>query len=229
VIEQGCAVRGGSKLRNCIIMPGTEVAGSHENCIIGPDYELPLGEIEIQPSTHGAMKKDVGLAGPFPVAAAATVLIAPIALSTAVQTHASAYPMVMMILLGASSGFLTPVSHPVNVLVMGPGGYRFGNYAHAGSYLALIVFILAMMSMAIYGTFLAGFSSNNKYAFLGGLRASSQMISYEITMGATLVGLLMIFGTLDLAELNRAQGELLWGWLPKWGIILQPLGFLLRG
>lgn len=90
-----------------------------------------------------------------------------------------------------------------------------------------LLFVLAMMSMGIYGVFLAGFSSNNKYAFLGGLRASSQMLSYEITMGATLVGLLMIFGTLDLGEINRAQGELLWGWLPKWGIFLQPLGFLL--
>jgi NADH-quinone oxidoreductase subunit H len=90
-----------------------------------------------------------------------------------------------------------------------------------------LLFVLAMMSMGIYGIFLAGFSSNNKYAFLGGLRASSQMLSYEITMGATLVGLLMIFGTLDLGELNKAQGELLWGWLPKWGIFLQPLGFLL--
>jgi NADH-quinone oxidoreductase subunit H len=90
-----------------------------------------------------------------------------------------------------------------------------------------LLFVFAMMSMGIYGTFLAGFSSNNKYAFLGGLRASSQMISYEITMGATLVGLLMIFGTLDLGELSRAQGTLLWGWLPKWGIFLQPLGFLL--
>ena len=76
-----------------------------------------------------------------------------------------------------------------------------------------LLFVFAMMSLGIYGTFLAGFSSNNKYAFMGGLRASSQMISYEITMGATLVGLLMIFGTLDLGDLNRAQGELLWGWL----------------
>jgi NADH-quinone oxidoreductase subunit H len=90
-----------------------------------------------------------------------------------------------------------------------------------------LLFVFAMMSLGIYGTFLAGFSSNNKFAFMGGLRASSQMISYEITMGATLVGLLMIFGSLDLAELNRAQGDLLWGWLPKWGIFLQPLGFLL--
>jgi NADH-quinone oxidoreductase subunit H len=90
-----------------------------------------------------------------------------------------------------------------------------------------LLFVFAMMSLGIYGTFLAGFSSNNKYAFLGGLRASSQMISYEITMGATLVGLLLIFGSLDLGELNRAQGGLLWGWLPKWGIVLQPVGFLL--
>ncbi len=90
-----------------------------------------------------------------------------------------------------------------------------------------ILFVFAMMSLAVYGTFFAGFSSNNKFAFLGGLRASSQMISYEITMGATLIGLLMIFGTLDLAEINRAQGGLLWGWLPKWGVILQPIGFLL--
>jgi NADH-quinone oxidoreductase subunit H len=90
-----------------------------------------------------------------------------------------------------------------------------------------MLFIFAMMSLGIYGTFLAGFSSNNKYAFLGGLRASSQMISYEITLGATLVGVFMIFGTLDLAVIDKAQGDLLWGWLPKWGVFLQPLGFVL--
>jgi NADH-quinone oxidoreductase subunit H len=90
-----------------------------------------------------------------------------------------------------------------------------------------LLFVFAMMSLGIYGAFFAGFSSNNKFAFLGGLRASSQMLSYEITMGATLVGILMIFGSLDLVEINRAQGELLWGWLPKWGILLQPVGFLL--
>jgi NADH-quinone oxidoreductase subunit H len=90
-----------------------------------------------------------------------------------------------------------------------------------------LLFVFAMMSLGIYGVFFAGFSSNNKFSFLGGLRASSQMLSYEITMGATLVGILMIFGSLDLAEINRAQGNLLWGWLPKWGIFLQPVGFLL--
>jgi NADH-quinone oxidoreductase subunit H len=53
------------------------------------------------------------------------------------------------------------------------------------------------------------------------------MISYEITLGATLVGVLMVYGTVDLAELNRSQGDLLWGWLPKWGIFVQPVGFIL--
>jgi len=90
-----------------------------------------------------------------------------------------------------------------------------------------LLFVFAMMSLAVYGTFLAGFSSNNKFAFLGGLRASSQMISYEITMGATLIGLLIAYGSMDLAQINRAQGTLLWGWLPLWGVVVQPLGFLL--
>jgi len=90
-----------------------------------------------------------------------------------------------------------------------------------------LLFVFAMMSLAVFGTFFAGFASNNKYAFLGGLRASSQMISYEIAMGATLVGILMIFGTLDLAEVVHGQGTLLWGWLPMWGILLQPVAFLL--
>jgi len=64
VIEQGSSVRGGSRLRNCIVMPGTEVTGSHENCIIGPDYEIPLTEDEMQPRPMGD-EKDIGLAGPL--------------------------------------------------------------------------------------------------------------------------------------------------------------------
>lgn len=90
-----------------------------------------------------------------------------------------------------------------------------------------LLFIFAMASMGVYGVILAGFASNSNYAFLGGLRASSQMLAYEITLGATLIGMVMIFGTLDLQEIVRGQGGLVWGWLPKWGIFLQPLAFLL--
>ncbi len=77
--------------------------------------------------------------------AATTVLIAPVALSAAAQHQISPYPLIMMIVLGSSSGFLTPVSHPANVLVMGPGGYKFGDYFRAGLSLTAIVFLLAMV------------------------------------------------------------------------------------
>ena len=90
-----------------------------------------------------------------------------------------------------------------------------------------LLYVFATMSMGIYGFVLAGWSSNNNYALLGSVRASSQMISYEITMWATIIGVLMIYETLSLQELVLAQGGNLWGWIPKWGIFLQPLGFIL--
>jgi NADH-quinone oxidoreductase subunit H len=90
-----------------------------------------------------------------------------------------------------------------------------------------ILFIFAMMSVGVYGVVLAGWSSNNNYSLLGGLRASAQMISYEITIGLTLVGVILVFQTLSLQELVRAQGGLLFGFLPAWGVIFQPVGLLL--
>ena len=90
-----------------------------------------------------------------------------------------------------------------------------------------ILFVFAMMSLGIYGFVLAGWASANNYALLGGLRASGQMISYEITMGATVIGALMIYGTLNLQQINLFQGQLAWGWLPLWGVLMQPLGCLL--
>lgn len=90
-----------------------------------------------------------------------------------------------------------------------------------------LLYIFAMMSMGVYGVVLAGFSSNSNYAFLGGLRASSQMLSYEIAMGVSLIGLVMIYGTVDLQEMVRRQGRLLFGFLPAWGFILQPMAFFI--
>jgi NDP-sugar pyrophosphorylase family protein/aminoglycoside/choline kinase family phosphotransferase len=65
VIERGGSVQDGSRLRNCIVMPGANVSGSNENCIIGPDYRVQLTDAQMQPSAHAALAKDVGLSGPL--------------------------------------------------------------------------------------------------------------------------------------------------------------------
>jgi NADH-quinone oxidoreductase subunit H len=90
-----------------------------------------------------------------------------------------------------------------------------------------LVFILAMLSMGVHGVMMAGFASGSNYGLLGGLRGAAQMISSEVCLGTTLTGFSYLYGTLDLQEAVRWQGRLLWGWLPAWGIFLQPLGFLL--
>lgn len=101
-----------------------------------------------------------------------------------------------------------------------------------------ILYLFAIASLAVYGTSLAGWSSNNKFALLGGIRASSQMISYEVALGLSLVGMMIAFSTVRLAGatgMSEMQMSYLWGGklggvdvgLPAWGIFLQPLGFLL--
>jgi len=90
-----------------------------------------------------------------------------------------------------------------------------------------VLFILAITSLEVYGAVLAGWSSNNKFALLGGLRATAQMISYEIPLGLAIVGIFMVFQSVQLNEIVRGQGELIWGFLPKWGVVIQPLGFII--
>lgn len=110
------------------------------------------------------------------------------------------------------------------------GVYQFGDLNVSLQVFDLnvgLLFVFAMMSMGIYGFVLGGWASANNFALLGGIRASGQMISYEITMGATVIGTIMVYGTLNLQEMNLAQGELLWGWIPMWGVLLQPVGCIL--
>jgi NADH-quinone oxidoreductase subunit H len=100
-----------------------------------------------------------------------------------------------------------------------------------------ILYILSVVSIAVYGVVLAGWASNNRWAMLGGLRGSAQMISYELAMGLGLVSMVMAYGTLDLQAMARAQGAGLGtflgfgrpvlDWLPAWGIFFQPLAFLI--
>jgi di/tricarboxylate transporter len=77
--------------------------------------------------------------------AATAVLVAPIALNAARQLGISPYPLLMTVNLACSSAFLTPMSHPANVLVMGPGGYKFTDFTKVGTLLALLVFVLALL------------------------------------------------------------------------------------
>ena len=79
-----------------------------------------------------------------------------------------------------------------------------------------LLYILAMSSLGVYGLIIAGWASNSKYAFLGALRSSAQMVSYEVAMGFALIGVLVLAGTLNLREIVLAQqgGLLDWFWLP---------------
>jgi NADH-quinone oxidoreductase subunit H len=90
-----------------------------------------------------------------------------------------------------------------------------------------ILYVFGMLSLGVYGVMMAGWSSSNNYALLGGQRAAALMISAEIAIGASIMGVVMIYGSLNLQDIVRGQGTLLMGWLPAWGIITQPLAFVL--
>ena len=85
-----------------------------------------------------------------------------------------------------------------------------------------LLFVFAIASLATYGYVIAGWSSNNNWSLLGSMRTASQMISYEVTMGLTIIGVLMVYGSMKLTEIGAIQ-ENFW----MWGIFLQPLGFFM--
>ncbi len=91
-----------------------------------------------------------------------------------------------------------------------------------------LLMALALASIGIYGVILAGMVSGSNLATLGGLRAASQMLAYEIALGVSLVGVTMWYGSLDLSVMVAKQGgTFLGGWLPAWGIFVQPVGFII--
>ncbi len=140
----------------------------------------------------------------------------------------------------------------ITVLAVLPFGstYRFGDFE-----LSLVVadidwgilFVFAMGALSTYGAIVAGWASNNNWSLLGSMRASSQMISYAVTMGLAAVGLFMVYGSLQLPEMAAYQDDTFrvlgfverFGWvpalpawldwvrLPAWGVFLQPVGFVL--
>ncbi|MDX6612271.1 MAG: NADH-quinone oxidoreductase subunit [Blastocatellia bacterium] len=87
-----------------------------------------------------------------------------------------------------------------------------------------LLYVLGVTSVGVYGIALAGWSSNNKYSLMGGLRASAQMISYELSLGMSLIGVVIMAGTLDIYSIVVQQS----GWAGlHWNILYQPLGFII--
>lgn len=89
-----------------------------------------------------------------------------------------------------------------------------------------VLYLLTLSSLGVYGISLSGWSSNNKYSLLGGLRSSAQMISYELSMGLSIIGVILVSSSFKLDEVVKYQGGLIFGFLPAWNIFIQPIGFI---
>jgi NADH-quinone oxidoreductase subunit H len=133
-----------------------------------------------------------------------------------------------------------PLSTAINVDAFAMLGKTWGPYVFNMQSVKMdvgIIYILGVSSLGAYGLLIAGWGSGNKYSLLGALRASAQMISYELALGLSIVGILMIYGTFDLNKMVEMQTGPLsftfagnqWAipFLPNWGIFFQPLGALL--
>lgn len=125
-------------------------------------------------------------------------------------------PMISLV-VAITAFAVIPMADPVELSLFGwSGTFRFQLIdPNIG-----LLYVLGVSSLAVYGIVLAGWASNNKYALLGGMRSSAQMVSYELALGISLLGVVMLAGTLRMSELVAAQT----GW---WFVLLQPLGFLL--
>ena len=133
-----------------------------------------------------------------------------------------------------------PLSIPIHVESFEWLGRAWGPYIFDFRGISMdigIIYILGVSSLGAYGLLIAGFASGNKYALLGALRASAQMISYELVLGLSIVGVLISYATFDLTDIVVLQEDLFFlnlswlnisiGFLPKWGIFFQPIGAIL--
>lgn len=133
-----------------------------------------------------------------------------------------------------------PMSAPISVEAFEMFGATWGPYTFLfqGYEIGVgIVFILGVSSLAAYTILMAGWGSGNKFSLMGALRASAQIISYELALGLSIVGIILLYGTFNLSEMIQSQqGPLMFhafgyqistAYLPNWGIFYQPLGAIL--
>ncbi len=126
-----------------------------------------------------------------------------------------------------------PTSDPRSLLDAGPPGATLPvavTYQYPFQIAKLnigVLFVLAVLSLAVYGVVIGGWASNNKYSFIGGLRACANMISYEIPLGLSVLAVVLMFGTLDLGEIVNLQAGYWLGFIPAWNVFTQPVAFIL--
>lgn len=151
------------------------------------------------------------------------------------------YAAPVIALVPATLAFLAiPIGAPMSLEAFELFGTEWGPYRFAlqGYEVGVgIVFVLGVSSLAAYAVLLAGWGSGNKYSILGALRASSQMISYELALGLSIVGVILLYGSFNFSDMIQAQQgplsvkafgrELVISWLPNWGVFFQPLGAIL--
>lgn len=110
-----------------------------------------------------------------------------------------------------------PFGPTVDLPFLGPTSLRIAQFDVA------LLYVLGVTSVGVYGIALAGWSSNNKYSLMGGLRSSAQLISYELALGLALIGVIIMSGTLDIYEIVQQQSG---AWGMHWNIFYQPIGFI---
>jgi NADH-quinone oxidoreductase subunit H len=130
-----------------------------------------------------------------------------------VLSATAAFAAFAVVPFGADTTFFGLLDRPVSLAV-------------ADVNVGLLV-IFAITSMGVYGIVLAGWASNSKYALLGGLRSSAQMISYELAYGLSFAAVIMLAGSLSLRGIVDQQAGYWLGFIPKWYIVVQPLGFFI--
>ena len=133
--------------------------------------------------------------------------LAPVVSATAAFAAFSVVPF------GAPTTFFGLLDEPIN---LAPADVNVG-----------LLVIFAITSMGVYGIVLAGWSSNSKYSLIGALRASAQMISYELSYGMSFAAVILMAGSLSLGEIVNQQGGYWFYVIPKWYIFIQPLGFFI--
>ena len=147
---------------------------------------------------------------------------------------------IMALIPGALAFNSIPLSSPIQIEAFQSFGQNFGPYTflmQGYDFGIGIVFVLAISSLGAYSILMAGYGSANKFALMGALRASAQMVSYELALGLSLVGILLLYGTFSFNEMIAAQNGLMTFTflghqvvnfpLPNWGIFYQPLGALI--